>query len=184
MTITMLSGLGCHCTPAHQVNGLGATTDYDKITVGGKTYTANQLVDKTVIAAKDTKLYSNSSGTGAVVGVVKAGQPIGVVYSYIKPNQGSSDGRSWLMFESSTYNKFYYVPNEAASSSGLKEQGTKTLDQEVKEEEEKKEKDENPVGFYLKKYGLPALLIIGGIVIVGGIAKEAVKAKLTPHATT
>lgn len=168
MPITMLNGCGCaKCD-------LGAVADYDQITVGGKKYTVNQIIDKSVVASKETKLYSNASGTGTVVGTVKAGQPIGIVYSYIKPNQASSDGRSWLMFES-TYNKFFYVPNEVVSGSGLKEQGIKTVTEEIKAEELAKERQADPFAYYIKKFGVPALLIVGAIIILNGVAKESVK---------
>lgn len=181
MPITMLNGLGCM-----QCGGscsLGAVADYDQITIGGKTYTVNQIIDKTVVAGKDVTLYSNPSGKGSVVGTVKSGQPIGIVYSYIKPSNATSDGRSWLMFET-TYNKFFYVPNEAVSGTGLKEQGTKTVVQEIKEEEAERLRKEDPAGYYLKKYALPALLIIGLIVIVGGIAKEGTKAYIEKKSST
>lgn len=165
-------GMGCPSRSCSHL-ALGAVSNYETITVGGKTYTANQLLDKTVIAGKDTKLYSNASGSGTVVGIVKAGQPIGKVFSYLRPDQ--ADGRSWLMFETSTYNKFYFVPNEAASSTGLQEQGTKTVDQEVKEEEERLQKENDPLLYYLKKIAVPAVLILGGIVLASTVGKETVR---------
>jgi hypothetical protein len=158
--------------------GFGAVSDYDKITVGGNTYTANQLLDKTVIAAKDTKVYSNASGKGTLVATIKAGQPIGKVYSYLKPDSKNTDGRGWLMFEGA-YNKPYYAPNEAVSSTGLKDQGTLTVTQELKKEEDAKLKDDSPFEYYLKKYGLTALLVVGGIVVVSGVAKEFIKGSFT-----
>lgn len=189
--VTMLNGLGCACNnkPVMGFRGFGAVSDYDTITIGGKTYTVNQLIDKTIIAAKETKLYSNPSGKGTVVGTVKAGQPIGKVYSYIKPNNTTSDGRSWLMFDSSTYNKSYYVPNEAASGAGLKEQGTKTVTEELKDEADKKLKDESPLEYYIKKYAGKIILIGGAIYIGSIIVKESFKAatkkkETEPAATT
>lgn len=164
----MLNGLGCA-----QCGGtcLGAVTDYDQITIGGKVYTVNQIIGKTVTAAKETKAYSNNKGAGTVVATIKAGQPIGIVYSYARPDQ--ADGRSWLMFESGT--KVYWVPNEAVSASGLKEQGTKTVVEEIKEEKAKKEREEDPLSYYIKKFGVPALLIAGAIVIANTMAREGVK---------
>ena len=134
----MLSGLGC-ASCGNTCGGarpLGDVVNYDIIKIGGKDYTTNQLLDKTVIAARDTKTYSNAKGINQV-GLVKAGQPIGKVFSYIKASSPASDGRAWLMFETS-YNKYIYVPDESVSGTGLKEQGTKTVDQEVKEEELRK----------------------------------------------
>lgn len=167
-----LNGLGCAC----QGNGMGAVSDYDQIKIGGKTYSVNQIVDKTLIAATDTKLYSNAKGSGTVVGTVKAGQPIGIVYSYLRPEQ--TDGRSWLMFEKS-YNNFFFVPNEAASSGSLKEQGTLTVSEEIKKEQDELLRKTDPVGYYLKKYGLPVLLIGGGIYLAATYGKEFIKGKLS-----
>lgn len=171
MPITMLNGLGCPdcggtCKP------LGSVIDYDVIRIGGGNYTANQIVDKTIVANRETKLYSNASGKGTVVGVVKIGQPIGKVYSYLKPSNKSTDGRGWLMFESS-YNKAFYVPNENVANTGLKEQGTLTLTEEKKVEDDAKLKDESPMEYYIKKYALKGVLIIGAIIIVGGLVKES-----------
>jgi hypothetical protein len=170
MPITMLDGFGCN-----QCGGtcLGAVTDYDQITIGGKVYTVNQIIGKTVTAGRDTKVYSNNKGAGAVLATIKSGQPIGIVYSYARPEQ--ADGRSWLMFESNT-GKIYWVPNEAVAATGLKEQGTKTVTEEIKEEQEKKAREEDPLGYYLKKYGLPAILIIAAAFIIKGAAQEGVKA--------
>ena len=172
-----LMGLGCDC----QRPMLGAVSDYDKIMIGGKTYTVNQIIGKTLIASKDTKLYSGVKGTPSVVGTVKAGQPIGVVFSYITPDR--ADGRSWLMFESSyipgTAAKVYYAPNEVASGSGLTEQGTLTLEEERKREEEERQKQNDPVGYYLKKFGLPVLLIGGGIYLAATYGKAFIQGKLS-----
>jgi hypothetical protein len=170
MPINMLDGFGCSTCGG---TCLGAVSDYDKITIGGKTYTVNQIIDKTVTAGRETKAYSHNKGGAQVVATIKAGQPIGIVASYARPEQ--ADGRSWLMFESS-YNKVYWVPNEAVASTGLKEQGTKTVAEEIREEQDKKNRETDPLGYYLKKYGFPALIIIGAIIIVNGAAKEGIKA--------
>lgn len=169
MPINLLNGFGC---PSCGETCLGAVTDYDQIAIGGKLYTVNQIIDKTVIASRETKAYSNNKGAGTVLTTIKAGQPIGKVYSYARPEQ--ADGRSWLMFES-TGGKFYWVPNEAVAGTGLKEQGTKTVVEEVKEEQDKKEREDDPIGYYIKKFGFTAILIIGGIIIANGVAKESVK---------
>jgi hypothetical protein len=179
----MLNGLGCSScgNTCGTLKGFGAATDYDQITIGGKLYTVNQIIGKTVTAARETKAYSNNKGAGSLVATIKAGQPIGIVYSYARPEQ--ADGRSWLMFESNA-GKIYWVPNENVSGSGLKEQGTKTLVEEVKEEQAKKEREEDPFSYYIKKFGIPAILIIGAIVIANGVAKEGIKAAINKKKTS
>lgn len=175
-------GCGCGCGDCNGSHGMGAVSDYDQIKIGGKTYTVNQIIDKNIVASVDTKLYSGPRSTATIVGTVKAGQPIGIVYSYLRPEQ--ADGRSWLMFETS-YNKFFYVPNEVASGTGLKDQGTLTVSEEIKKEQEKLEKENNPVGFYLKKYGLPVLLIGGGIYLAATYGKAFIQGKLAqPKSST
>ncbi len=177
--IQMLNGLGCSCS-SQIPKGFGSTTDYDQITIGGKVYSANQILDKTIVAGKDTKIYSGVNGTPTVLGTIKAGQPIGIVFSYLRPEQGG--GRSWLMFETS-YNKYFYVPNEAASATGLISQGVKTVKEEVKQEEVDKLKEESPVEYYLSKYGTKAILIVGGIVIAVAFGKEVIKGLLSKKTT-
>ncbi len=176
-------GLGC---PDCGGKCLGAVNDYDIIRVGGGNYTANQIVDKTIRANKETKLYSNTSGKGTVVGTVKAGESIGKVYSYLRADQ-SGDGRSWLMFESSTYNKYYYVPNEAVSSTGLKEQGSLTIDAELKAEADAKLKEESPIEYYIKKYAIKVIIAVGVIVLSKTLVVEGIKkigsSKPTPALT-
>jgi len=175
-----LFGLGCECQDKaaqqkfEQINGLAAVSDYDQIKISGKTYTVNQILDKNLFASVDTKLYKGDFKT--VVGTVKAGQPIGIVYSYLRPDQ--ADGRSWLMFETS-YLKFFFVPNEVASGTGLKDQGTLTVSEEIKQEQLEQQKESDPVGYYLKKYGLPVLLIGGGIFLAATFGKAFITGKLS-----
>lgn len=165
------------CAPMRQLSGV---TNYDQIKIGGATYSVNQIIGKTITARVDTKLYSGPRGTPSVVGTVKAGQPIGIVFSYIRPDQG--DDRSWLMFESSytpgTAPKVYYVPNEAASGSGLKDQGALTVAEEIKKEQEEEMRRNNPVEYYLRKYGFKVLLIGGGIYVAVQLGKVLIQSKL------
>lgn len=173
--VGLLSGLGCDCRGS--MGSLAAVADFDQIKIGGKTYTVNQILDKTLIAAVDTKIYSGAKGTPTVLGTIKAGQPLGKVYSYLRPDQ-TGDGRSWLMFEGSA-NSVYYAPNEAASGTGLKDQGALTVAEEIKKEEEEKERLHDPISYYFKKFGWKVILIGGGIYLAAQLGKEAVKAKLT-----
>lgn len=165
----------------HKPAQLGSVTDFDQIKIGGATYTVNQIIGKTLIAKVDTKVYSGTRGTPTVVGVVKAGQPLGIVWSYLRPEQ--ADGRSWLMFESSytpgTAAKVYYAPNEAASGSGLKDQGTLTVAQEIKKEQEEEMRRNSPVEYYLRKYGFKVLLIGGGIYVAVQLGKAFIQGKLS-----
>lgn len=158
--------------------GMGAVSDYDQITIGGKTYTVNQIIDKVITANREVTAYSSPGGKALFK--IQAGEPIGRAFSHLRPDQ-SKDGRAWLMFEKS-YNDYFFVPADGAASKPLEEQGALTVHEEIKKEQEELERQNNPVGYYLKKYGLPALLIVGGIVVLSGVAKETVKGAFTKQA--
>ena len=70
------------------------------------------------------------------------------------------------------------MKNEALSKNSVADQGIKTLDQQVKEEQDQAARDADPLGYYLKKYGLPALLIGGGIFLAATYGKEFLKDKI------
>lgn len=148
---------------------------FDTITIGGKQYSANQVIDKSITASRDTDLYSRPGGN--VVGKVKAGNVIGKVYSYILPSR-AADGRGWLQFET-TYNNFFFVPDEATSPKLLTTQGSKTLEQEQKEKEAAEAKAKDPITYYAKKLIVPALLIVGGIYMLTQFGKTAIEKKLS-----
>jgi hypothetical protein len=156
-------------------NSLGAVADYDRITIGGSVYTVNQIIDKVITANSDLTAYSSPGGT--VLFKIAKGQPIGKVYSYIRPDQ-AKDGRAWLMFEK-TYNNFYYVPADNTSSSALSEQGALTVAEELAAEKERKEKENEPVTYYFKKLVVPVLVGGGVVVLASSIGKEYVKGKLS-----
>ncbi len=167
-----LMGLGCQCQSQIGLGDVASDlTNYDLITVGGKQYSANQIVDKDLTAASNVGLYSGSNFKTPFA-TIKAGQHIGKVYSYIKPSQQIADQRDYvgglLMFYTdptfqSSSNRAYYVKDEAAiNQSALKDQGTLTANDENKIVQDEQAKANDPVMYYLKKVGLPVLLIVGG----------------------
>jgi hypothetical protein len=169
----LATGLGCAC----QNNGIGSLNT-DTISIGGKLYSAGQIVDKTIVASRDVFLYpSLHKNEGRFV--VKAGQPIGKVFSYLRPGQGSNPtGRVVLMFERG-YNQYFWLKDDnAVSTPALKQQGVQTLKQEVKEKQEEELKDKSPVEYYIKTYGPKLLLGVGVALLVVTVAKEFVKAKV------
>lgn len=172
-----LLGLGCAndlSCPCRQ--RLGVITDYDVIIIGGKKYSAKELYEKTptVFAGSDVRVYSNPSDGGFKY-VTKAGNPIGKYYSYLLPTASRPDG--WIELQTGP-STFVFVKNEALSKTSVADQGLKTLDQQVKEEQDQADRDADPYGYYLKKYGLPALLIGGGIYLVATYGKEFIKDKI------
>lgn len=169
--------------------GLAGANDYDQIRIGGGTYSANQLVGKSIRANANTKTYRGTTGDPAkVITTVKGGEIIGKVASYIRPDQ-SVDGRSWLMFDLSQtqqslhpdWGYYFFVPNELVSDTGLKDQGTKTVTEEIKAEEDAKLKADSPMEYYIKKYAGKVLLGVGIIVLVNSIARESIKGSFSKN---
>jgi len=179
MNAYSLSGLGCNCEKLESM-GLGAVTDFDIITIGGKQYSANSILDSQLNANRDVKLFRGADFTTPYA-TIKAGQPIGKVYSYIKANSttGQRAGGPLLEFLDTSQRSYYVKDDKAIDQSFLKAQGVETVQEELKKEQEEKERAADPVGHYIKKYGLWALLIVGGIYAVTQFGKEAIKAKLT-----
>ena len=154
---------------------LGAVDDYDIITINGKLYSVNEVLDKTLVANGSTKVYSAAFDNATLKYTTPSGQSLGKVYSYLKPTAGRTG--SWLMIQTGD-NTFVYVPADSASPSALKEQGVKTVDEQVKEEEEAKQKEADPAGYYIKKYALPGVLIIGAIYAAVTFGKTIIEKKL------
>lgn len=153
-------------------------TDYDVIVVGGQRYTANQLLDKQLFASKDTHLYKGDLKT--IIRTIKAGQPLGRVYSYLKAS--ISRPKSALeLFDNPAYTGIpYYVLNEedTIDTAFLKAQGTQNVSEEIIAEKEKQMKDNSPIEYYFKKYAGKVLLVGGGIYLVGKIGSEFIKAEV------
>lgn len=173
-------GLACNYG---QSNSLGSVTDYDIIVVGGKRYSANQILDKQLIANGPVAIYRGSDFTKPY-SVVKSGAIIGKVYSFIRLNQttGQIAKSQLLMFYDST-NKPYYVKDDASvDSKFLQDQGALTVAEETKIEADEKYKNENPIMYYLKKVGLPVLLVGGGVYLAGTLGKEFIKSKVSKTA--
>jgi len=105
------------------------------VNIGGKYFPIGQIFDKTLYASGPVKIYR--SVIGQPVYTANAGQPVGIVYSYVE-----RDGILWWQFLD-TYNKPYYAKHSptAFSLSAIVNQGSQTH-QEI---EEQKEKDKNPV---------------------------------------
>jgi hypothetical protein len=172
---------------------LGAVSDYDVITIGGEQYSANQLLDKNIVAKSDALLYpSLYNDTGKFL--VKKGQSIGKVISWLNPiSKNNPTGKVVLQFDRNPNQikngivapqYFWLKDDKAVSTEALATQGTKTVDQEIKVEADKKELEESPVLYYIKKVGKPILywsvgLYIGGIVLkeLFSIGKESIRKK-------
>lgn len=165
-------------------NGLGDVADYDQITVGGQRYSVNTIVDKTLYAGSDVKVYSKTATAPLTwttpAYVIKKGQAIGKVYSYLKPSADRGGKAALMFYPKSSLDSYYYVlDNDSIDTGTIKEQGGLTVAEEIKKEQEEKLRESDPLGYYIKKYGFPALGIIVGAIVLTSIGKEAIKGAIS-----
>jgi hypothetical protein len=165
------------------LHGLGDVINYDVIVVGGQKYTANQIVDKQLIAKGPVYLFRGNDFNKPYT-TIPSGGVIGKVYSYIRIDQatGQIAKSPLLMFFDSAGKAYYTKDDSKIDTSFLKDQGTLTVAQETQKQQEEKEKAENPIAYYVKKLGLPVLLIGGAIYLAGTFGKEVIKDKLSKPA--
>ncbi len=165
-------GLGCNCQTQ-----LGAVSDYDLIRIGGKDYSAGELVSKepTIFAQTDTKVYSSAFDNSPVKYITKAGNPLGKFYSYLKPTTNRT--KAWLMLQTGS-NLFVFIPNETVGSNAIANQGVKTVQDQLKEEAAAKEKENDPYTYYFKKLVVPVLLVGGGIYVAVQLGKTFIQQKV------
>lgn len=135
------------------------------------TITLTQLIDKTLIANKDTPIYRFATKTlangkkQAPIKVVKKGEVIGVVFSFI-----DKAGDIWLQFKEpkALGGRSYYMLYKAGSLdvSNLKQQGVKTDQQIDKEQADKELYEKSKFEYYIKKYGIWVLVTLLAIPVV------------------
>lgn len=153
----------------------------DIIFDNGKVFSADAIIGKTLIARKDLTVINSS---GMPIGYVKAGQPVGVVYSFLEPKPGT---RSVLWWAFNVNGFFYYVAHAAGlfDVSAIKAQGVLSLDEIYQKQLE--QADSESRGWLSKMLGLPSAstvatgfsnvlitggLLAGGIYLLGQVIKK------------
>lgn len=118
------------------------------------TYTADQIVGKTMIARKNIPLKREPRKSAETVYVAKPGITVGVVYSWV-----NADGGIWWMYYDQN-GKTYYTYHEpgAYDIKSLDAQGVESLEQV----QEDKQKAESPVSYYVTKLLKPVTYVIIG----------------------
>jgi hypothetical protein len=136
-------------------------------------YRWRDLLDKSIYIKGDAKLYRNASDNAKPYATIKAGTPVGKLYSWVSAKEGRSV--DWLMFYDIN-NKAYYVPvNQGTLDlATLKAQGVKTVEEITKEKQDKDKKDAGAFSYYIEKY-IPWLI---GAIIVVPVLKSIVDKKL------
>lgn len=105
-------------------------------------YDVSQVVDKTLTAVKEIPVYDSYPTAGHTpkqIGVVRAGYPAGIVYSWINADPGQNRGTIWWMFWPATDGgNYYFIPHNKGwfDIAALREQGVITVEEEQQQEEE------------------------------------------------
>lgn len=151
---------------------------FDIITVGGKQYTADQLLDKQLIASGSVNLYKSDLKT--VIRTVKSGQVIGFIYSYRKASQTPNGHVVLMVYDNAGYNgtPYYVIDDAAISTSALKSQGTLTVSQQQDAYQAQQDAEANPVTSFLKNYGLKIGLSIAAVYAAVQLGKAVIEKKL------
>ncbi len=158
---------------------LGAVTDYDILVIDGVKYTSREIVDKQLIAAKDTPVYHSDLVT--LFRTVKAGQPLGKVYSYLKAS-AARPVSALMLYDNPLYTGTpYYLRLDSTGAidrSFLKDQGAVTVQEQIKQDQAQAEKEADPLAYYFKKLAIPVLLTAAGIYVAVQFGKEYIKDKV------
>lgn len=118
------------------------------------TFSADQIVGKTLIARKNIALKRLPSKSAQTVYTATPGTTVGVVYSWVQ-----ADGGLWWMYYDSKGNTYYtYHEPGAYDIKSLNAQGVESLEQV----QEDKDAAENPVGFYVSKFLKPVTYAVVG----------------------
>lgn len=136
----------------------------------GDTVSAGDLIDKTLIALREVPVYKSPSDKAQPFSKVRAGQPVGVVFSYILPGEQST--RLWWMFRDGN-DVAYYAPHMTGwyDFNALQAQGVLTTEERIENEQMELDRDrlstlEFYVKYYLPKYGI---WVIGAIVAAAAV---------------
>lgn len=122
------------------------------------TYTADQIVGRTLIARQNIPLKRQPSKLASTIYIAKPGITVGVVYSWV-----NGDGGIWWLFLDKDQKPYYtfHAPGLYDIQS-LNAQGVESLEAT----QEDKDRAENPLGYYISKFTKPALWIIGGYFVL------------------
>lgn len=85
------------------------------------TYSLSDIVNKSIVARGDVRLYRLPLDSAPVVYTVKSGQTVGVVYSYLLPSAGRSS--VYLMFMDNNGRPYYIRWGGGVDKKALEDQG-------------------------------------------------------------
>lgn len=137
------------------------------------TFSAAQIVDKTLTAKRTVYVYRDATDVAKSYGKVDPGNPVGVVLSWLDPKAGRS--KLWWVFRDGS-GGYYYTPHDNGifDVADLKAQGAIT----VTDQREKEEFDDLP--WYeqlIKKYGIYLLAVPVAVAVVPPLISEIFKSR-------
>lgn len=145
----------------------------------GVTYQAGDVIGKTLITKKEVFVYASptDSPDNKPLYAVKAGYPVGVVWSFLNAN-GSTRNRLWWMFQNDPFSKnlYYYIPHDANAfdvktlQQQMDASGIKSLETKATEALDANLTTEQKIVKYAK--------YIGGAVIAYLLLREIIRKKL------
>ena len=134
----------------------------------------DQIVGKTLIAKKRIPLYpSAKEDKNRIIAIVEPGKPVGVVYSWVDGERGKP--LFWMFYAKvGNIEKAYYAKHDENGFNlpALKEQGVKTTQEEIQEEENKDKPTSEKIFEYIKKYAMWAGIGLAGILVFREILRK------------
>lgn len=139
-------------------------------------YDVSQVLEKTLIAAQDLPVfdsYPTKNYQPKQIGIVKKGQPAGIVYSWVNADPANNRANLWWIFyPGSSTGSYYAMPHNAGyyDISALRQQGVITV------VEQQEQEDEANKAWYEKVLdkALPVVLVavLGGAFIRGLVSRK------------
>lgn len=99
------------------------------------TYSADQIIDKTLIAKKPVKLYRQATDSAQPIFTVMPGETIGKVFAYLSPGANRSI-LFWAFYDDQ--NRPYYTPHITGNFDikNLSDQGALTIQEQQEQQAE------------------------------------------------
>lgn len=142
-----------------------------KIELDDQLYDPGKILEKTLVAAKDLTVYQSVPDKWTTksqlkkLGIVKKGQPVGIVYSWFNPDPVKNREKVWWMFYPATAytGEYYYVEHneDDFDLSALRQQGVISVAEQIEEEKEKEEDEDKPWYEKISDKIIPVVVTLG-----------------------
>lgn len=136
----------------------------------GDLYSAADIVGKTLIASVQVPVYNVAADNVQPFGYIKAGQPVGVVYSWLDPNASlNRSGLWWIFQQNGTY---YYTPQKQGwyNVEALQQQGVISTQDKINQAAQAAADENRP--WYEKLIRSYGLYVLGTVVVISIIKKK------------